>query len=70
MNRIAFGLLLLVAASFAQQKPEPSPPSLDATLNFMQNTLDRFGFIHTRGKDQELKLKGDNEPCRPTLSGR
>ena len=29
----------------------------------MQNTLDRYGYIHTNGKDQELNLKGD-EPCR------
>ncbi|SRR6266436_8910033 len=29
----------------------------------MQNTLSQYGFLHTKSKDQELVLKG-NEPCR------
>jgi len=63
VKRIAFVLLLLAAASFAQQKPQQGP-TLDATLAFMQNTLARYGYIHTSGKDQELIIKKRNdEPC-------
>ena len=63
VKRIAFALLLLATASFAQQKPQQGA-TLDATLVFMQNTLARYGYIHTSGKDQELIIKKRNdEPC-------
>jgi hypothetical protein len=64
VKRIALVLLMLATASFAQQKPQPGP-TLDATLAFMQNALAQYGYIHTSGKDQELKIKKYNdEPCR------
>src|SRR5215469_4229488 len=52
-------IILMATTAVAQDKP----PDLDTTLGFIQNMLDRYGFIHAKGKDQELKVKGD-EPCR------
>jgi hypothetical protein len=53
-------LALEAALAVGQDKPQPS---LDSTLRYMQNTLSQYGYIHTKGKDQELVLKGD-EACR------
>ena len=61
--RRSFLLLLLVTASFAQQKTEQGP-TLDATLSFMKNTLDRYGWLHDTGKDQEIKDHDSDDPCR------
>jgi len=56
-------VLMTELTAFGQDKPQDKSPSLDSTLGYMQNTLSRYGYLHTTGKDQELNLKGD-EPCR------
>ena len=49
-----------------QEKPQKDdPPNLSTTLEYMQNTLAHYGYIHTAGKDQEINLKkSEDEPCR------
>jgi hypothetical protein len=59
MTRYWILMVFMSATAVSQDKS----PSLDSTLQYMRNTLSRYGYMHTTGKDQELALKGD-EPCR------
>lgn len=64
--RVAAAVLILVFTTVAvgQNKPQQDKsPSLETTLDFMRNTLSRYGYIHVTGKDQEIALKRD-ELCR------
>jgi len=64
MTRYFILVVLTAMTAVGQDKTQQEKsPSLDSTLEYMQNTLSRYGFMHTTGKDQELNLKGD-EPCR------
>jgi hypothetical protein len=60
MRMIFIVLISLRLATFAWSQDKT--PTLNDTLQFMQGTLSSYGFLHSKSKDQELVLKGD-EPC-------
>lgn len=55
--------LVVAQCSGQRDKPQDKSPTLDTTLEYMQNSLARYGYMHVTGKDQELNLKA-KEPCR------
>jgi hypothetical protein len=63
MRQLILVFLTVVTAVGQGKSQQDKSPSLDSTLEYMRNTLSRYTYMHTTGKDQELNLKG-GEPCR------